>query len=137
MNLSWSRNTSCQHFYVHRKKESASKPHRQVRNNQSGKKRKKLHSIDLGSSKASSSGLCTRCFQHIGHSDVAHSSITGLGHGKSILVEALLGVFPKSGKSISLGVLGVSLRVLFDEPFSGNHDWHAGLSNEIVAERAE
>lgn len=94
----------------------------------------KTHSIDLGSSKASSSGLCTRCFQHVGHSDIAHSSIASLGHGKSILVEALLGVFPKSGKSISLGVLGVSLRVLFDEPFSGNHDWHAGLSNEVVAE---
>ena len=86
--------------------------------------RKKTDSIDLGSSKAPSPGLCTRCFQNVGHSDVAHSSITSLGHGQSILVEALLGVFPKSGKSISLGVLGVSLRVLFDEPFSGNHDWY-------------
>ena len=49
-------------------------------------------------------------------------------------MEALFGVFPKSGKSISLGVLGVSLRVLFDEPFSGNHDWHAGLCHQIVTE---
>ena len=52
-------------------------------------------------------------------------------------MEALFGVFPKSGKSISLGVLGTFVRVLFDEPFSGNHDWHAGLGHEIVTERAE
>jgi hypothetical protein len=52
-------------------------------------------------------------------------------------VEALFGVFPKSGKRISLGVLRIFVRVLFDEPFSGNHDWHAGLCHEVVTERAE
>lgn len=52
-------------------------------------------------------------------------------------MEALFGVFPKSGKSISLGVLGMFVHVLFDEPFSGNHDWHAGLGHEVITERAE
>lgn len=101
---------------------------------QSIRQEKNPQSIDLGSSKASSSGLCTRCFQNVGHSDVAHSSIASLGHGKSILMEALFGVFPKSGKSISLGVLGIFVHVLFDEPFSGNHDWHAGLGHEVITE---
>jgi hypothetical protein len=52
-------------------------------------------------------------------------------------MQALFGVFPKSGKRISLSVLGICFRVSFDEPFSGNHDWHTGLGHEVIAERAE